>query len=109
MKIVWRAGVATVRDVYEALRTQRQVAYTTVMTVMNVLEAKGYLSKTKENRAHVYRPTRPQQQVVGRMVREFVNRVFDGASRPLLLQLVRQTRLTEAERDELVRLIREAK
>jgi predicted transcriptional regulator len=109
MKIVWRAGVATVRDVYEALRTQRQVAYTTVMTVMNVLEAKGYLSKTKENRAHVYRPTRPQQQVVGRMVREFVNRVFDGASRPLLLQLVRQTRLTAAERDELVRLIREAK
>jgi BlaI family transcriptional regulator, penicillinase repressor len=109
MKIVWRAGVVTVRDVYEALRTRRQVAYTTVMTVMNVLEAKGYLSKTKDNRAYVYHPTRPQQQVVRRMVREFVNRVFDGASTPLLLQLVRHTRLTEAERDELLRLIRKAK
>jgi predicted transcriptional regulator len=109
MKIVWRAEAVTVRDVYETLRETRQIAYTTVMTMMNILEDKGYLSKTRQHRAYLYRPTRPQRLVVGGMIREFVNRVFDGSSTPLLLQLVQQTRLTKAERGELLRLIREAK
>ena len=109
MKIVWRADSVTVRNVYETLRKRRRIAYTTVLTVMNILEAKGYLAKSKQNRAYLYRPTRPQQQVVGGMVREFVNRVFDGASRPLLLQLVQETRLTQGERDELLRLIKKPK
>jgi hypothetical protein len=51
------------RDVYEALREKRAVAYTTVMTMMRILEEKGYLKKTLVDRAHVYRPTKPRQQV----------------------------------------------
>jgi BlaI family penicillinase repressor len=107
MKVVWRLGTPTVRDVYEALRATRQIAYTTVMTMMNILETKGYLKKDKQARAYRYRPARPEQAVVTSMVREFVNRVFDGASRPLLLHLVRDRRLTARERDELMRLIKE--
>ena len=68
MKIVWRLERATVRDVYEALRAERDIAYTTVMTMMNTLEEKGYLEKTRVDRAFVYRPSRPKQQVVGQMV-----------------------------------------
>jgi predicted transcriptional regulator len=111
MKIVWPLGAATVRDVYDALRETREVAYTTVMTMMNILEAKGYLKKEKamEKRAYRYRPVRPERVVLGGMVREFVNRVFDGASRPLLLHLVKDGRLTAKERDELLRLVREGK
>ena len=109
MKIVWRAGAVTVRNVYETLRKRRPIAYTTVMTLMNILETKGFLTKTKRNRAYVYAATRPQDQVVGSMIREFVNRVLDGASTPIVLQLVRQVRLTATERKELVRLIKEAK
>ena len=109
MKIVWRSGASTVRGVYEDLLERRRIAYTTVMTMMNILEDKGYLSKTRRDRAFRYRPTRPQGLVVGSMVREFVNRVFDGASTPLLLQLVQETRLTKGERDELLRLIRGGK
>jgi BlaI family transcriptional regulator, penicillinase repressor len=108
MKIVWRTGAATVRDVYESLRDTRPVAYTTVMTMMNILETKGYLVKEKQDRAYRYRPTRPERLVVTGMVREFVNRVFDGASKPLLLQLVKETRLTKGERAELLRLIKDA-
>jgi BlaI family penicillinase repressor len=108
MKIVWRADAVTVRDVYEALRETRPIAYTTVMTMLNILETKGYLTKVKQERAYRYRPTRPARLVIGGMVREFVHRVFDGASQPLLLQLVRETRLSKAERAELVRLIRDA-
>ena len=108
MKVVWRLGAVTVRDVYEALRETRRVAYTTVMTMMNILEAKGYLKKEKVERAYRYRPTRPERAVISSMVSEFVNRVFDGASRPLLLHLVKEGRLSEKERAELLRLIKEA-
>ena len=108
MKVVWRLGVATVRDVYTALRETREVAYTTVMTMMNILEVKGYLKKEKTDRAYRYRPARPERVVISNMVREFVNRVFDGASRPLLLHLVKEGRLTEKDRDELLRLIKES-
>jgi BlaI family penicillinase repressor len=105
MKVVWRLGDATVRDVYRALLENRQIAYTTVMTMMNVLEAKGYLKKEKHDRAYRYRPARPERVVISSMVREFVNRVFDGAPRPLLLHLVKDNRLTSRERQELLKLI----
>ena len=77
------------------------------MTMMNVLETKGYLKKEKHDRAYRYRPTRPQRTVISSMVREFVNRVFDGAPRPLLLHLVKDNRLTSKEREDLSKLIDE--
>jgi len=105
MKVIWRLEKATVRDVYETLREKRPIAYTTVMTMMNVLEEKGYLEKTRVERAYVYRPKRPQQKVVGQMVTDFVDRVFDGAAGGLLLHLAGDRRLTKAERDRIRELI----
>jgi len=107
MKVVWRLETATVRDVYEALRKARPIAYTTVMTMMKVLEDKGYLQKTMVERAHVYKPTKPRSQVVGAMVRDFVDRVFDGASGSLLLHLAKDARLTDRQRKAVKRIIEE--
>jgi BlaI family transcriptional regulator, penicillinase repressor len=107
MKVVWRLEPATVRDVYEQLRATRAIAYTTVLTMMKILEQKGYVKKTRDDRAYVYRATRPSQQVIGGMVREFVDRVFDGASRPMLLHLVKQTKLSDKERKALLKAIEE--
>jgi predicted transcriptional regulator len=107
MKVVWSIGTATVRDVYEALRKKRPIAYTTVMTMMNVLEDKGYLARKPQGRAHTYTPTRPRQQVVGAMVRDFVDRVFDGASGALLLHLAGDSRLTERQRKAVHKMIEE--
>jgi BlaI family penicillinase repressor len=109
MKVVWRLQEASVRDVYETLRKQRPVAYTTVMTMMSTLEAKGYLKKRTDGRAFRYRPARPAGRVITSLVRDFVDRVFDGAARPLLAHLVAAGRLTKEEREELKRLIDEAK
>ena len=107
MKVVWRKEEATVRDVHEALRARRPVAYTTVMTMMRILEDKGFLSKTMAERAYVYRPSKPRHQVLGAMVRDFVDRVFDGASDALLVHLARDNRLTEKQRRIVQRLIDE--
>ena len=108
MKVVWRLEQATVRDVHEALQERRDIAYTTVMTMMRILEEKGYLKKTMAERAHVYRPAKPRHQVVGAMVRDFVDRVFDGASDALLVQLARDNRLTDKQRRIVKRLLEES-
>ena len=107
MKVVWTFESATVREIYEKLRQRRDIAYTTVLTMMKILEQKGYVKKTQVDRAFVYRAARPRQQVLGGMVREFIDRVFDGASRPMLLHLVKETRLSEKERKALLRAIEE--
>ena len=98
MKVVWRKDEATVRDVYEALQETRPVAYTTVMTMMRILQEKGYLTKATNDRAHVFRPAKPSQQVIGGMVRDFLDRVFDGASDALLVHLARDNKLTAKQR-----------
>jgi BlaI family transcriptional regulator, penicillinase repressor len=107
MKVVWSLDTPTVRNVYEVLRKTRPIAYTTVMTMMNVLEDKGYLTKKVQGRAHAYTPTRPRHQVVGAMVRDFVDRVFDGASSSLLLHLAKDSRLTERQRRAVQRIVEE--
>jgi predicted transcriptional regulator len=107
MKVIWQLGKATVRDVYETLRDQRPIAYTTVMTMMNILEEKKYLEKNRQDRAFIYRPTRPQQQVVGQMVTDFVDRVFDGAASSLLVHLAKDSRLSRDERRSIRRIIEE--
>jgi BlaI family penicillinase repressor len=107
MKVVWRLGPVTVRDVYEAMRAERTVAYTTVMTMMRILEEKGYLRKSSSERAFVYTPAKPRQQVIGAMVRDFVDRVFDGASESLLLHLAKDNKLTDKQRRIAKKLIKE--
>ena len=109
MKVVWRLGTATVREVHDVLRRERRddLAYTTVLTMMRILEQKGALSKAQdgESRAHRYRPVRTQRQVMRLMVREFVDRVFDGAAEPLVAHLVSDRRLSAQDREEIRRLL----
>src|SRR5579864_8138832 len=108
MKIVWQRDSVTVRDVYEALLEHRKVAYTTVMTMMKILEQKKYLKKSQSERAYVYRPAQPQRQVIGAMVREFVNRVFNGSAEPLLVNLVEEHNLSPEDLEEIAQLRRKS-
>ena len=105
LKLVWERGEATVRDVYEALRQRRRVAYTTVLTMMGVLERKGHLKKRSEGRSFVYQPTRPRARVLRAMVREFLDRVFGGSAEPLLVHLIEDRRLTRRQLEELARRV----
>lgn len=107
MKVIWRLERVTVRDVYEALRAERTIAYTTVMTMIRILEEKGYLTKSSSDRAFVYTPAKPRQQVMGAMVRDFVDRVFDGAPDSLLLHLAKDNKLTPKQRRIVQKLVDE--
>jgi predicted transcriptional regulator len=106
MKVVWKLGTATVREVYEDLLQNRKIAYTTVQTMMGVLENKGRLKKTTADKAYVYRPSQPQSEVVGSMVGDFVKRVFNGSAKPLLVHLVESKRISQAHLDEINELLK---
>ena len=106
MKIVWQLGTATVREVYEELLKSRKIAYTTVMSMMGILEQKGRLTKTQRDRAYVYSPTESKGEVVGNMVHEFVKRVFDGSAKPLLVHLAENKKISQKELDEISGLLK---
>ena len=108
MQVVWDLGKGTVRQVHERLNQQRPLAYTTVMTMMGILEDKGHLTRTKQGRAYLYEPVRPKSQVIAHMVDDFVGKVFAGSARPLVLSLVKDRKLSKRDLEEIARLIRES-
>jgi predicted transcriptional regulator len=75
------------------------------MTSLKTLEQKGHLKATQQDRAFVYRPARPKQQVIQEMVREFVNRVFNGSSQPLVLHLLEDNQISESELRDITRML----
>jgi BlaI family penicillinase repressor len=109
LKVVWRLGKATVREVHTDLLQRRKIAYTTVLTMMGILEHKGHLKKKAGDRAYVYTSVQPQSEVVGGMVKEFVSRVFNGSSQPLLVHLVEDQGMSRAELDEIETLVQRRK
>ncbi len=106
MKIVWEHTPVTVRDVYEKLRQRRKIAYTTVLTMMKILEQKGHLKKSDADKAYLYTPARPRKQMVKAMVRDFIERVFNGSAEPLVVHLVEEKHLSEEEIREIEQLLR---
>jgi BlaI family penicillinase repressor len=107
MQIVWDRPEATVRDVYEEIRQRRKIAYTTVMTLMQILEKKGHLEKSAAERRHVYRAARPRRHTVSALLKDFMDRVFNGSAKPLLVHLVSEGRLSKSEIEELRQLLKD--
>ena len=89
MKVVWELGQATVRDVWEVLNQKKPTAYTTILTIMGILEDKGALSHTRAGRAYVYRPMLTRQQATRNHVRDVVVRFFDGKPEKLIESIIK--------------------
>ena len=102
---VWTLRRATARHVYDRIRADRPIAYTTVMTVMKNLADKGYLSFEQDGAAYVYSAARPPEDVRGSLLAGFVEKVFSGSPLSLVQTLVQHEALSDAQRAELHRLI----
>jgi len=107
MKVVWKLGPVTVRNVYEALLAERRIAYTSVMTMMKIMTDKRHLKRRLDDRTYVYEATRPKSQVLMELVGDFLGRVFDGSAQPLVLYLARNRLVSKKELEEILRLVRE--
>jgi predicted transcriptional regulator len=109
MQVIWRKGKATVPEVIEALEETPAPAYNTVLTTMTILERKGYLRHTapKVGRAFVYRPVVSRRKASGNAVRHLISRFFGGSAEALILNIIEDKQLSEAELKRVRELLKE--
>ena len=96
-RIVWDLGGATVRQVLEALPKERKLDFKTVQTYLRRLKAKGYLRTRRQGRSNLYVPRIRPDRVVGEVVEDFMDRLFDGEALPLFQHLIHERGLTDEE------------
>jgi len=99
MEVLWARGSATVAEVVEALNGRD--AYTTILTLMRILKAKGYLSTRKEGRAHVFTPRVDRDTAARKAVHQLLSKFFSGSPSELVLSFLREEEFTPEELDEL--------
>ena len=107
MNVVWQKQKATVHDVKNALSRGRKPAYSTILTMMRKLEAKGYLEHDVDDRTYVYRSTVSQQTVRHGVLGDILDRLFEGSPSLLLNSLVEQNHISDEELHEIRKLIKE--
>lgn len=106
MNVVWDRTTATVHDVRDALGGRKKPAYSTVLTMMRNLEAKGFLEHDVHDRKYVYRAVIDQQHVRRNVLGDLVQRLFDGSPALLVNSLLAQDGIGDDEIAEIKRLIR---
>jgi len=108
MAVLWRLHRASVADVVTAMNRTRAVTYSTVQTMLRILETKGYATHDKVARAFVYKPLIDERQARRRALRHLVRRLFDGSPSLLVLNVLEDEELAPAEREQLRKLIERA-
>lgn len=101
MQVIWRLGPCTVHQVQEALRPERDLAYTSVSTIVRILEQKGYVTSQKEGRGHLYDATISKEAYQAMSLEHLVSNVFDGAPALLVQRLLDSTKLSAEELDRI--------
>ena len=99
----------TAREVVEALSPERNLARTTILTVIERLRKKGYLARRRRENVFIYSPRVPQAEILQDLVRHFVEKTLGGAVSPVVAYLASVRRLPQEEVDELQRLVEELK
>jgi predicted transcriptional regulator len=107
LRVLWAQGPSTVREVYEALREQKSLGYTTVLKLLQIMTAKGTVRRNEEQRAHVYEACQPAEETKRQLVGDVLHRVFEGSASELMIHALEGRRTSKKELDELRRLLDE--
>ena len=109
MEVLWQKRSATVAEVVEALPKELDLAYSTVLTTMRILEDKGYVRHTKEGRAFVYQPLVERMEASRNAVRQLVSKFFGNSREQLVLHLLEDEEVTERELRQIRKLLAEGR
>jgi len=107
MKVLWTRGASTVSDVLDALPADPPVAYSTVLTLLRILETKGYLRHSKAGRAFVYEPLVDSKAASSNAIRHLVRRFFGGSNGQLVIKLLEEEEIDASELKRIKKKIRE--
>lgn len=105
LKILWEHGTLTVRGVLDALGPRKRRAYTSVMSLLNVMTEKGYLERQPQGRAFVYSPRMDRDVTAKSLLGDLLGRVFEGSASTLVAHLLEQSHPSAEELEEIHGLI----
>ena len=109
MNVLWDRGSATVHEVLEALPARPALAYNSVLTIIRILEKKGYVKHVKDQRAHVYLPQVDRKDATRFEVRHLVSRFFGNSREQLVLNVLEETGIDAEELDRVRQLLERSK
>lgn len=105
LKVLWREGPSTVREVFEALGAAKGTGYTTVLKLMQIMAAKGLVKRDERERAHRYEASLAEEQTQRRLVGDLMRKAFDGSAKNLVLHALSAKRATASELAEIRRAL----
>ena len=109
LQVLWQRGTSTVRQVYEVLSEKRDLAYTTVLKMLQIMHEKGLVLRDETDRSHSYSAARPQAEVQKALVTDLVDRAFNGSAEQLLMSAIGSTSATPDELTRIRALLDEAR
>ena len=108
LRTLWQLGPSSVRQVHEAQQRERpDLAYANVLRLMQVMHGKGLLKRDESQRSHVYAAAQAQGSLQTRLLDELIHKAFAGSGKDLVLAALRSDRVSEAEREEIQRFLKE--
>jgi BlaI family transcriptional regulator, penicillinase repressor len=107
LRVLWRLGPSTVRQVHEDLAQRGQTGYTTVLKMLQIMTEKGLVERDDSERAHVYVARRPEEQTLGQLVGDLLDRAFEGSASRLVLRALESRPASHEELAEIRKLLDE--
>jgi BlaI family transcriptional regulator, penicillinase repressor len=107
LHVLWDCGPSTVREIHEVLAAKRPAGYTTVLKLLQIMTAKGMVTRDEESRAHVYEAVQPARNTKSQIVGDLLQRVFSGSASQLMMHALAGKRTSREEIDEIRRLLDE--
>ena len=107
LRVLWKRGPSTVREVFEELKEAKPVGYTTVLKFMQIMAEKGLVRRNEQNRTHIYSSMAPRESTQRQMVGDLLDRAFGGSATQLVMQALSAKRATPGEIDQIRRLLDE--
>jgi predicted transcriptional regulator len=105
LRVLWSRGPSTVREIADTLNRDREVGYTTVLKLMQIMTEKGLLLRDESNRTHIYRPKFSEERTLQQLMKDLLDRAFGGSAQKLVMQALSAKKTSRKELDEIQKLI----
>ncbi|HQY48770.1 MAG TPA: BlaI/MecI/CopY family transcriptional regulator [Thermomonas sp.] len=108
LRTLWQLGPCTAKQVHEAQQRERpELPYANVLRLLQIMHGKGLLKRDERQRAHIYAPTQAQGSLQNKLLDDFIHKAFAGSGKALVMAALRGGRVSEDERAEIQRFLRE--
>jgi BlaI family transcriptional regulator, penicillinase repressor len=107
LNVLWQRGPSTVREVYEVLLESKDIGYTTILKLMQIMSEKGLVSRDETDRSHVYEAERAQDETQRQLLSDLLDRAFNGSPTKLVMQALSSKKASKEELAEIRRMLDE--